>query len=61
MALRPTPPRPTAAAVRVPLVESFYPTGPAGTVAHEDAPPPDETRLIRGKVAISADDLKEVK
>ena len=58
IAMRPTPPRPTAAAVRVPMVESFY---PAGAVAHEDAPPPDDTKMLRGKVAISADDLKEVK
>lgn len=58
IAMRPTPPRPTAAAVRVPMVESFY---PAGTVAHEDAPPPDDTKMLRGKVAISSDDLKEVK
>jgi hypothetical protein len=45
--MRPTPPRPTAAAVRVPVVESFMPTG---VVAHEDAPPPDDTRILRGKI-----------
>jgi len=58
IALRPTPPRPTAPAVRVPLVESFY---PAATVAHEDAPPPEETQILRGKIKISDDDLKELK
>ena len=57
MAMWPTPPRPTAAAVRVPLVESFY---PAGTVAHEDAPPPEDTQILRGKIKISDDDLKEL-
>jgi hypothetical protein len=52
--MRPTPPRPTAAAVRVPVIESFYGNGPTGVVVHEDAPPPDDTMMMRGK-------LKELK
>jgi hypothetical protein len=31
----------------VPAVESFMPTG---VVVHEDAPPPDDTRILRGKI-----------
>ncbi len=57
IAMRPTPPRPTAAAVRVPVVESFM---PASAIAHEDAPPPDDTKMIRGKVSISQQDLDDL-
>jgi hypothetical protein len=58
IAMWPKPPRPTAAAVRVPAVESFV---PADIVVHEDAPPPDDTKILRGKIKISDDDLKELK
>lgn len=57
LAMWPKPPRPTAAAVRVPVVESFV---PASVTAHEDAPPPDDTKMIRGKVSISQDDLDDL-
>jgi hypothetical protein len=58
IATRPTPPRRTAAAVRVPLVESFYPAGP--TLAHEDAPPPDDTHVVRGMVKIPYEHLHDL-
>ena len=57
IAMRPTPPRPTAAAVRVPVVESFM---PVGVTAHEDAPPPDEKQMLRGKVSIRQEDLDDL-
>ena len=58
VAMWPTPPRATAPTVRLPMVESF---DPAGSVAHEDEPPPDDTKMLRGKIKISDDDLKELK
>jgi hypothetical protein len=58
VAMWPTPPKATAPAVRVPVIESFDRTG---SVAHEDAPPPEHTEMLRGKVKISDDDLKELK